>query len=85
MEFDPMPVQVRIQVSTQPNEEDLEGLRDAAKELTDNSGSITVKIENNEENYDLVADFTMRRSAQYKVVGDIGHIFKLRTWNLENY
>jgi hypothetical protein len=35
--------------------------------------------------YELVTNFTMRRSAQYKVVDDIADRFKFHTWDLEGY
>jgi hypothetical protein len=84
MEFSPMNVQVTILVSRQPTDHNLESLEAAAAELTDDRRSVTVTMQE-DERYKLVTHFTMRRSAQYKVVSDIAHRFKLHTWDLEGY
>jgi hypothetical protein len=86
MEFGPMNVEVTILVSSQPTDQNLESLKTAAAELTDNRRSITVTVQECESSeYELVAHFTMRRSAQYKVVDDIAHRFEFYTWDLEGY
>jgi hypothetical protein len=93
MEFGPMNVQVTILVSSQPTEQNLDSLKAAAAELTGDRKSITVTVqecESSEEvihrcHYELITNFTMRRSAQYKVVDDIAHQFEFYTWNLEDY
>jgi hypothetical protein len=84
MEFGPMNVQVTILVASQPTDQNLESLKAAAAELTDNRRSITVVVQE-DDRYELITRFTMRRSAQYKVVSDIAHRFKLHTWDLEGY
>jgi hypothetical protein len=84
MEFSPMNVQVTILVSSQPTDQNLESLEAAAAELTDDRRRITVTVQEGER-YKLVTHFTMRRSAQYKVVSDIAHRFKFYTWDLEGY
>jgi hypothetical protein len=85
MEFDPMNVQVKILVSSPPNDKDLDSLKAAAAELTDNRKSIAVMIQKCDRDYELIASFTMKRSAQYKVVDDIAHKFKFWTWDVQDY
>jgi hypothetical protein len=84
MEFSPMNVEVTILVSSQPTDQNLESLKAAAAELTNDRRSITVTVQE-DDRYELITHFTMRRSAQYKVVSDIAHRFKFHTWDLEGY
>jgi hypothetical protein len=84
MGFDSMNVEVTILVSSQPTDQNLERLKAAAAELTDNRHSITVTMQEGER-HKLITHFTMRRSAQYKVVSDIAHHFKFHTWDLAGY
>jgi hypothetical protein len=93
MEFGPMAVRVKILVSSQPTAQNMVRLKTAAAELTDDRKSITVTLKEcelsqqstSESRYELITDFTMRRTAQYKVVDDIAHGFKQYTWDLEDY
>jgi hypothetical protein len=71
----------------------LDSLKAAAAELTDDQKSITVTLQVGKSLqetlrascYELITNFTMRRTAQYKVVDDIAHRFKFFTWNLADY
>jgi hypothetical protein len=86
MEFSPMNVEVSILVSSQPTDQNLENLKAAAAELTDDRRSITSTVQECEfSRYELVTHLTMGRSAQYKVVDDIADRFKFHTWDLERY
>jgi hypothetical protein len=86
MEFGSMNVEVTILVSSPPTDQNLESLKAAAAELTDTRRSITVTVQEYESSrYELITNFTMRRSVQYKVVDDISHRFEFYTWNLEGY
>jgi hypothetical protein len=86
MEFSPMNAKVTILVSSQPTDPDLESLKAAAAEMTNNRRSITVTVQECESSrYELVTHFTMRRSAQDKVVDDIADRFKFHTWDLAGY
>jgi hypothetical protein len=80
-----MNVEVTIVVSTPPQEDDFDCLRRAAADLTDNPNSIVVRMEKTDDRTSLVTNFTMRTTAQYKVVGDISHQFKLYTVYIEGY
>jgi hypothetical protein len=86
MEFGSMSVEITIFVASQPTDQNLENLKAAAAELTDDRRSITATVQECESSrYELVMHFTMRRSAQYKVVDDIADRFKFRTWDLAGY
>jgi hypothetical protein len=85
MEFGPMNVQVKILASSPPTDKDLDSMKAAAAELTHNRKSITVMTQEGDRYYELIADFTMKRSAQYKVVDDIAHRFKFWTWDVQDY
>jgi uncharacterized protein YfdQ (DUF2303 family) len=86
MEFGSMNVEVTILVSSQPTDQNLQNLKAAAAELTDDRRSITVTLQECESSqYELVTHFTMRRSAQYKVVDDVANRFEFYTWDLEGY
>lgn len=88
-----MNVEVIIEVSVPPEENDLDNLRRAASALTNNPGSITVRAvqaddslsETLRERISLITNFTMKTTAQYKVVNDIDREFKFWTLNLEGY
>ncbi|GAP99743.1 hypothetical protein [Leptolyngbya sp. NIES-2104] len=80
-----MNVEVTIVVSTPPREEDFDSLRLAAARLTDHPSSITVQMEQTNDRISLITNFTMRTTAQYKVVGDISSQFKFHTFDIEGY
>lgn len=80
-----MEVQVAIVVSVPPQESDLESLRSAASEVTDRQKSITVNVAEEDGQFILTTQFSMKTTAQYKVVDNISHTFESWTWNLEGY
>jgi hypothetical protein len=85
MEFGPMNVQVKILVSSQPTEQNLDSIKSAAEELTNAPKSVVVSMQKGDRYFELVADFTMRRIAQSAVVSDISQEFKFWTHNLKDY
>lgn len=85
MEFGPMNVQVKILVSSQPTEQDLDRMKAAAGELTNAPKSIVVSVQKGDRYFELIADFTMRRIAQSAVVSDISQEFKFWTHDLKDY
>jgi hypothetical protein len=85
MEFGPMNVQVKILVSSQPTEEDLGSMKSAAEKLTNARKSIAVSMQKSDRHFELIADFTMRRTAQYAVVSDISQEFEFWTHSLNDY
>lgn len=80
-----MNVKVTIDVSTLPIEKNIDDLRRAAFSLTDNRKSIMVKIIDNGGLFSLITNFTMRTTAQYKVVDNISREFKFWTFDLDGY
>jgi hypothetical protein len=85
MEFGPMNVQVKILVSSQPTEQDFDSMKSAAEKLTNAHKSIVVSMQKGDRHFELVADFTMRRAAQYAVVSDISQEFEFWTHSLKDY
>lgn len=85
MEFGPMNVQVKILVSSQPTEQDFDSMKSAAEKLTNDCKSIAVRMQKGDRYFELIADFTMRRTAQYAVVSDISQEFKFWTHSLKDY
>jgi hypothetical protein len=85
MEFGPMNVQVKILVSSQPTRQDLDSMKSAAGKLTNARKSIVVSMQKGDRYFELIADFTMRRTAQYAVVSDISQEFKFWTHRLKDY
>ncbi|NJP08970.1 MAG: hypothetical protein HC866_05350 [Leptolyngbyaceae cyanobacterium RU_5_1] len=80
-----MSVRVKILVSSLATDKNLDSMKAAAAELTDNRQSIAVTMQEGDPYYELIADFTMKRAAQYKVVNDIAHTFKFWTWDVQDY
>ena len=80
-----MNVQVIIVVLSPLSEENLNHLRAAASKLTNNPQSITVRTTEEGERFSLSTDFTMRTTAQSKMVDDIASEFKFWTFALEGY
>jgi nicotinic acid mononucleotide adenylyltransferase len=86
-------VEVIIEVSIPPEEKNLDSLRMAASRLTNNQKSIKVQTIEKGSSYSKASDqytllitaFTMRTTAQYKVVDDIAREFKFWTFDLEGY
>ncbi len=80
-----MNVQVIIVVSIPPTENDVDSLRAAASKLTNNQKSITVRTTELGERCSLITNFSMRTTAQYKVVDQIASEFNFWTFALEGY
>jgi hypothetical protein len=79
-----MNVRVTIEVSTPPTASNLNNLRLAASELTNNLKSIVVTCEDS-KCFSLITNFTMKTTAQYKVVDRITKEFNFWTFDLEGY
>jgi hypothetical protein len=90
-----MNVEVIIEVFIPPEKEDLDSLKRAASRLTNNQKSITVRTAGDslspsgwlrqQRRISLITDFTMRTTAQYKVVDDISREFEFQTFALKGY
>lgn len=86
-----MNVEVTILVSVPPQKSDLQSLRSAASELSNQQTRITVNVMETEGRFEdegrfaLVTRFVMKTAAQYKVVDKISDKFEFWTWNLEGY
>ena len=80
-----MNVQVIIEVSTPPTASNLDNLRSAASELTNNLKSIIVSTDEDSRGFSLMTIFTMKTAAQYKVVDRISKEFNFWTFDLEGY
>ena len=80
-----MNVRVTIEVSTPPTASNLDKLRSAASELTNNLKSIVVSTDEDSKGFALITNFTMKTTAEYKVVDRISKEFKFWTFDLEGY
>ena len=88
-----MKVKVVIEVSVPPTDDNLESLRSAASELTTNPNSIQVEVcekeypssDGNAQRFLLTTTFSMRTTAQYKVVSQISQQFEFWTHALKGY
>ncbi len=80
-----MNVRVTIEVSTPPTASNLDKLKLAASELTNNLKSIVVSTNENSKGFSLTTVFTMKTAAEYKVVDRISKEFKFWTFDLEGY
>jgi hypothetical protein len=80
-----MNVRVTIQVSTPPTANNLDKLRSAASELTNNLKSIIVSTDEDSRGFSLITVFTMKTTAEYKVVDQISKEFNFWTFDLEGY
>jgi hypothetical protein len=78
-----MNVRVTIEVSTPPNASNLDNLRSAASELTNNLKSVIVSTDEDSKGFSLTTVFTMKTTAEYKVVDRISKEFKFWTFDLE--
>jgi hypothetical protein len=78
-----MNVRVIIEVSTPPTVRNLDKLRAAASELTNNIKSIVVSTDEDRKCFSLTTSFTMKTAAQYKVVDRISKEFEFWTFDLE--
>lgn len=70
-----MNVRVTIEVSNPPTASNLDKLRSAASELTNNLKSIVVSTEEDSKYFSLITNFTMKTTAEYKVVDQISKEF----------
>ncbi|MBW4540719.1 MAG: hypothetical protein KME43_16445 [Myxacorys chilensis ATA2-1-KO14] len=88
-----MNVKVIIEVSIPPEEKDFDSLRMAAFRLTNNPRSITVQTtqagdslaEPLRDRISLITNFTVRTTAQYKVVDNIADEFEYQNFDLKGY
>lgn len=80
-----MDVEVGIETHNPPTDERLATLKSAAARLADNAASISVTHTELSDRHSLVTRFTMRTTAQYKVVSDISESFKMDIWNFDDY
>lgn len=80
-----MEVQVGIETEGPPTEERLESLKRAALRFADNPTSISVTHTVMPDGHCLVTQFTMRTTAQYKVVDEIARGFKMDIWDFDDY
>ena len=80
-----MNVRETMEVSTRPTASNLDKLRSAASELTNNLKSIVVSTDEDSKGFSLIANFTMKTTAQYQVVDRISKEFEFWTFDLEGY
>jgi hypothetical protein len=80
-----MNVRVTIEVSIPPTASNLDKLRSAASELTNNRKSIVVSTDEDSKGFSLTTVFTMKITAEYKVVDRISKEFNFWTFDLEGY
>jgi hypothetical protein len=80
-----MNVRVIIEVSTPPTASNMAKLRSAASKLTNNLKSIMVSTHEDIKGFSLTTNFTMKTTAQYKVVDRIAKEFNFWTFDLEGY
>lgn len=80
-----MEVHVGIETQGPPTKARLDVLRRAAARFTDNKASIHVTHNPMPDCHCLITHFTMRTTAQYKVVDDIAAGFKMGIWDFADY
>jgi hypothetical protein len=80
-----MNVRVTIEVLTPPTASNLDKLRSAASELTNNLKSIIVSTDEDSRGFSLITVFTMKTTAEYKVVDRISKEFDFWTFDLKGY
>lgn len=80
-----MNVRVTFLYSQPLLQDDLDSFKHAAQELTNSKRSIQVSVQKIKDDYAVVTNFTMRTTAQYKVVDDISRVFKFWTGMIEGY
>ena len=80
-----MEVHVGIETYGPPTKARLNVLRSAAARCTDDTSSVRVTHEPRSDRHCLVAQFTMRTTAQYKVVDDIAAGFRRAIWDFDDY
>ena len=80
-----MEVHVGVETQGPPTSARLDALRSAAARFTDNQASIRVTHELMPDRHGLITEFTMRTTAQYKVVDEIAAGFKMAIWDFADY
>ena len=80
-----MEVHVGIETHGPPTRARLDVLHSAAARLTDNKASIRVTYEPMPDRHSLITQFTMRTTAQYKVVDEIAAGFRMAIWDFADY
>ena len=80
-----MEVHVGVETHGPPTKARLDVMRSAAARFTDDKASIRVQHEPMPDRHCLIAQFTMRTTAQYKVVDDIAAGFKRDIWDFDDY
>ena len=80
-----MEVHVGIETHAPPTKARLDVMRRAAARFTDDKSSIRVVHKPMPARHCLIAQFTMRTTAQYKVVDDIATGFKMDIWDFDDY
>ncbi|HIK17604.1 MAG TPA: hypothetical protein IGS53_20250 [Leptolyngbyaceae cyanobacterium M33_DOE_097] len=96
-----MNVEVIVEIYTSPEKKDFDSLRRAASRLTNNQESIIVRTTQAGDSLSslgattptdrlrdrvfLITNFTMKTTAQYKVVDDIASEFEFWTFDLKGY
>ena len=80
-----MNVRVTIKVSTPPTASNLDNLRSAASKLTNNLKSVAVSTDEDRKGCSLITHFTMKTTAEYKVVDQISKEFNFWTFDFEGY
>jgi len=80
-------VEVHVGIETQgpPTRARLDVLRSAAVRFTDDKASVRVTHEPRPDRRCLIAQFTMRTTAQYKVAHEIATGFKMAIWDFADY
>ena len=80
-----MEVHVGIETQGPPTKARLDIMRRAAARFTDDKSSVRVTHEPMPDRHCLIAQFTMRTTAQYKVVDEIAAGFKMDIWDFDDY
>ena len=80
-----MEVHVGIETHGPPTKARLDVLRSAAAQFTDDKSSVRVTHEPMPDRHCLVAQCTMRTTAQSKVVDDIAAGFQRAIWGFDDY
>ena len=75
--FGGMTVEVGYEIEAEPTEEHFRALRRAAEDLTNDRESIQISQRVKADRYVVLVTFSMRQMAQYKVVDDISHQFRM--------
>jgi hypothetical protein len=78
-------VHVGIETHGPPTKARLDIMRRAAARFTDDKSSVRVAHEPMSDRHCLIAQFTMRTTAQYKVVDEIAAGFKRDIWDFDDY